>query len=162
MTYRHAMAVAIALISVSIFPFGSTAVAQTASLSSATAAFGSTVVGLTSTRVLTVSNTGTSNLVISNVSATGSFHATNCTNPTIVPQGSCTLSITFSPTAAGSATGTLTITDNATNNPQTVSLSGTGLLGVSLTATTLQYSSEGSEAPVQPRPPPCSIMRLRH
>src|ERR1019366_2968110 len=39
---------------------------------------------------------------------------------------SCTINLTFTPPAVGTVTGTLSITDNASGNPQTVSLSGTG------------------------------------
>ncbi len=34
--------------------------------------------------------------------------------------------MTFTPTATGSATGTLTVTDSANNSPQTVSIEGDG------------------------------------
>jgi len=40
--------------------------------------------------------------------------------------GSCIISAAFTPTAAGSYSATLTISDNAANSPQTISLSGTG------------------------------------
>jgi hypothetical protein len=43
--------------------------------------------------------------------------------------GSCTINVTFTPSAGGPLTGNLTITDNSNNttgNTQTVSLSGTG------------------------------------
>jgi hypothetical protein len=47
--------------------------------------------------------------------------------PASLPAGlSCTISVTFTPSAAGKQTGTLTITDNAHGSAQTVSLSGTG------------------------------------
>src|SRR5258708_16556784 len=39
---------------------------------------------------------------------------------------SCTISVKFTPTAAGTRTGTLTLTDNASNSPQTISLTGIG------------------------------------
>jgi len=141
---RRAMKVAITLISLSLCSLWSTtAVAQTVKLSATTVTFGNVVVGLTSTHGLTVTNTGTSNLVISSVSATGSFQSNNCSNPTVPPNGTCTLSITFAPTTSGSSTGTLSINDNASNSPQTVSLSGTGVLGVSLNSTTLQFPTQG-------------------
>jgi hypothetical protein len=38
----------------------------------------------------------------------------------------CPIVVTFTPLAAGARTATITITDNASNSPQTVSLSGTG------------------------------------
>ncbi len=39
---------------------------------------------------------------------------------------SCTIAVTFTPSAATTQTGTLTITDNAEHSPQAVGLSGTG------------------------------------
>jgi hypothetical protein len=56
----------------------------------------------------------------------GVFMASNgC--PASLPTGlSCTIAVTFTPSAAGAQTGTLTITDNANHAPQRVSLSGTG------------------------------------
>jgi hypothetical protein len=38
----------------------------------------------------------------------------------------CTLSVTFTPTATGARTGTITVTDNANGSPRTVPLTGTG------------------------------------
>jgi len=38
---------------------------------------------------------------------------------------SCVINVTFTPTATGTFTGTLKITDNAENSPQTITLSGT-------------------------------------
>jgi hypothetical protein len=64
------------------------------------------------------------------ISDPGVFAQTN--NCPIWPAGSlaagasCTISVTFTPSAAGRQTATLTITDNARHSPQTVRLSGTG------------------------------------
>jgi hypothetical protein len=41
------------------------------------------------------------------------------------------VSVTFTPTALGLQTGTLSFTDNAGTNPQTVALSGTGIVTAS-------------------------------
>jgi hypothetical protein len=43
-----------------------------------------------------------------------------------VPGTNCAIGVFFDPTVSGARIGTLTVTDNATNNPQTVSLNGTG------------------------------------
>jgi hypothetical protein len=40
----------------------------------------------------------------------------------------CTISVTFTPVAAGTRTGTLSISDSATGSPRTSALSGTGLV----------------------------------
>ena len=64
------------------------------------------------------------------ISDPGVFAQTN--NCPIWPAGSlaagasCTISVTFTPSAATKQTGTLTITDNANTGIQTVPLSGTG------------------------------------
>ena len=45
---------------------------------------------------------------------------------TLVPGTSCIVNVTFTPTVAGTRTGTLTINHSAVTSPQTVPLSGTG------------------------------------
>jgi hypothetical protein len=44
----------------------------------------------------------------------------------LAPAASCAINVTFTPTAAGSRTGLLTITDNAASSPQVVNLGGGG------------------------------------
>jgi len=65
-------------------------------------------------------------VLIEAISDPGIFTETNgC--PASLPAGSsCTIAVTFTPSAATEQTGTLTITDNANGNSQTVALSGTG------------------------------------
>jgi hypothetical protein len=82
---------------------------------------------------VTVSNTGTSALTITNIGTTGDFALvalttkTACKLNTPVAAGkSCIVKVTFTPTQTGLRTGTLSFTDNAPGSPQTVSLSGTG------------------------------------
>lgn len=52
----------------------------------------------------------------------------------IAANASCTISIVFSPQAAGVRTTTLTITDNATNSPQSLTISGTAVPTATITA----------------------------
>jgi uncharacterized repeat protein (TIGR03803 family) len=60
-------------------------------------------------------------------STTGPFavSATTCAT-TLTSNKTCTFSVTFTPTAEGKATGTLSVSDSANNSPQIVNLSGTG------------------------------------
>ena len=54
----------------------------------------------------------------------------------------CTVIVTFTPTVLGLQTGTLSITDNAANTPQTVPLSGTGVAPATLTPTSATYPAQ--------------------
>lgn len=85
--------------------------------------------------VLTVSNTGTANLVLSSLTLGGSFPADytlggTCTaGGTVAPGGNCTVSVTFTPGAVGARGATLTLAhnDSTVNGGSTVvTLSGTG------------------------------------
>jgi parallel beta-helix repeat protein len=89
--------------------------------------FAGTVVGSTSaTQTVTITNTGTTAATVSGVSVTGAFSETNnCAS--IAVNGSCTATVSFTPTAGGTNTGTLTVTSNANNSPTTVSLTGNGI-----------------------------------
>ena len=62
----------------------------------------------------------------------------------MAPAGSCQLSLTFDPSAVGSRTATLSITDNAGNSPQTVALTGTGSSAPTPTVFTTYLGTYGS------------------
>jgi hypothetical protein len=86
-------------------------------------------VGLTTLpQALTLTNNGGLTLNIASIAASPGFTiATNTCSATLAPAAICTLSVVFTPTAAGPATGTLTLTDNATPATQAVTLTGTGI-----------------------------------
>ena len=98
------------------------------------------------TQTVQVSNSGTSAASVSNVAATGDFSQTNnCTS--IAVGGSCTVTVTFEPTAGGSRTGTLTVTSNANNSPTTVGLSGSGIDGTTNLAAGQPTSASSVNSP---------------
>jgi Beta-propeller repeat/Abnormal spindle-like microcephaly-assoc'd, ASPM-SPD-2-Hydin len=76
---------------------------------------------------ITLGSIGTAPLSITKIGTSGDFAETNNCAPTLAPSASCVINVSFSPTAAGTRTGALTITDNAPGNPQTVTLTGAGL-----------------------------------
>jgi hypothetical protein len=81
-------------------------------------------------QTVTLTNSGGGTLNVSAVSTSGAFAETdNCVGAALLPGESCSIQVSFLPTAIGATTGTLTVTDNATGNPQSVSLSGTGDYG---------------------------------
>lgn len=89
--------------------------------------FSSQPVGTTSSaQTVTVTNSGTANLTITSIAATGAFRETNTCPASLAPQANCVISVVFAPTGVGTASGSLTITDNAPDSPQTVSLGGSG------------------------------------
>jgi phospholipase C len=92
--------------------------------------FGNEIVNQTSAaKTATLTNNQSVPLIISSISASVDFAPTsNCPlAPSSLPAGSsCTVSVTFTPPALGIQNGTLTISDNAGNTPQTVQLSGIG------------------------------------
>jgi hypothetical protein len=94
-------------------------------LSPTSLAFPSQALNTTSAaQTVTLTDTGALNLQVSQVQVTGPFAETN-TCGTLVPVNiSCKISVTFTPTAAGAATGSLIFTDSAADSPQTVALSG--------------------------------------
>jgi len=104
-----------------------TGVAPGASLSATTLSFPAQPVSIASSPLsVTLNNTGNGALTPLLINITGDFALTNTCAGTVAAGASCTISVTFTPTTTGSRTGTLTLTDNAGNSPQTVALSGTG------------------------------------
>ncbi len=83
--------------------------------------FGPELVGDTETMNLVIYNVGTANLTIfSAVTAGNGFSAPPLTNVTVPPDGSTTMAITFSPTAAQNYTGTVTITSDDPDEPTVI------------------------------------------
>src|SRR4030088_2324361 len=89
-------------------------------------------------------NTGSVQGIVSSVQTTGDFQlqTNHCMNG-VKPGTHCDVYVTFSPTASGTRTGTLSYNDNAQGSPQTVSLSGVGTL-TRPTTTTLSSSPNPS------------------
>jgi hypothetical protein len=92
--------------------------------------FASQAEGTTSpARQATLTNTGSGPLVITSIATTGDFAQTNNCGSTVNPGASCTLSVTFTPTATGTRSGSIAITDDAAGSPHQLLLTGTGFLG---------------------------------
>ena len=111
---------------------GAAPAAPQAALTPATTNFGNVTTGTTSaSQTFALANAGNAALAISSVSLGGANAsvfaiASNTCGTSLAASSSCTISITFTPTAVGSATATLSVADNASGSPQTSSLTGTG------------------------------------
>ena len=89
--------------------------------------FASQKVGTTSAaQVVTVSNPGPTALKIVSITLAGDFVETNNCPARLAAGGNCTINVSFSPTATGRRTGTLSIKDGALTSVQQIALSGTG------------------------------------
>jgi hypothetical protein len=123
----------------------------TAAFSPAGLTFTSEYVGMKSaTQMIQLVNNGTASLDITNISIggadSGDFAETNnC--PASLPAGSsCTIDVTFTPSAAGERTATIIATDNASGSPQAANLSGMGLApaaAVTLSPASLAFPATG-------------------
>src|SRR6266702_600354 len=91
--------------------------------------FGNTLVGSSTSQAVTLTNSGTSSVNISQVSAAGAgFVVTGFSGgATLAPGQSLPLSVSFSPAATGAVAGSISVVSNAANSPPTISLSGTGV-----------------------------------
>lgn len=112
-------------------------------VSSSTLNLPSAAVGNTSAvRTVTLTNQENIPLNFTSIAASGAFAvATNSCGASVAAGATCAIGVTFSPSALGAVAGTLTITDNATNSPQTVGLAGTGIAQVTLSTGSLTYPS---------------------
>src|SRR6266545_4424507 len=134
------------------FGSGATSPAPTVALSPATLSFAGQRVG-------TASGAKTTTLTISSIGVTGAdsgdySQVNTCplSPSTLVAGATCTISVTFAPTATGARSASVTLTDDAVSSPQNVSLSGTGTApAASLAPSSLTFASQivGTTSPAQ-------------
>jgi uncharacterized repeat protein (TIGR01451 family) len=101
------------------------------SLSTTSLNFNDQVMTITSSpQMVTLTNSGTGPLNITAVAPNGDYAQTNtCLSASpLSPQGTCTITVTFTPTALGTRPGSIAITDSAANSPQSISLTGVGTM----------------------------------
>jgi FG-GAP-like repeat/Abnormal spindle-like microcephaly-assoc'd, ASPM-SPD-2-Hydin len=108
-----------------------------ATLAPGAVSFGNQALGVASSpQPVTLTNTGNASLTIDSITITGpqssEFAETNTCGTSIAAGAKCTISTTFTPTASGSRSATLNVTDNAGDSPQTAALTGTGISSLKL------------------------------
>jgi hypothetical protein len=98
--------------------------------------FGNVNMSSATSQNVTLTNGGNSSVTISNVSISGAgYGASGVPAGLILSAGqTATLDVTFDPSATGSMTGSVTVTSNATNSPDKITLSGTGVAAVAHSA----------------------------
>lgn len=111
--------------------------------------FGNRASGTSFTKKATLTNHG-GTVSIASIGITGSnpgdFAETNTCGSTLAVSKSCTVSVTFTPGSLGARSASLVIADGATNSPQQVALTGTGIVQVSVTpaAVTFPWTTLGT------------------
>ena len=114
--------------------------------------FGSLAIGSTSDPMtVTVTNSTPSivNIASVTISEAGSsvdFHQTSTTCASTLAVGaSCTVQVTFQPTAAGPLSASVEVTDDAAGSPQSATLSGTGTAApvATFSVTSLTFAAQG-------------------
>jgi hypothetical protein len=106
--------------------------APAATLSPTTLSFGSVNVGQTSAQTATLTNTGSLALDITSIQVSGTnapdfTESDNCaSSPQLLPNRSCTITVTYHPSVTGPGSAAVLVTDNASGSPQQISLSGNG------------------------------------
>jgi hypothetical protein len=105
--------------------------------------FAAQSIGVTSPQqTVTITNTNdTAAVAISGITATGDFNQTNNCPASLSAGATCTLIVTFHPTAAGIRKGTIAVTDNAPGSPQVINLTGS-TSSVTLSASSLTYGTQ--------------------
>ncbi|WP_052362121.1 choice-of-anchor D domain-containing protein [Geminisphaera colitermitum] len=109
--------------------FASTAVAIAASAISLSGdlSFGNVIVDQTTTRTLTIRNTGSTSLAIYSITYPNGCFSGDWSSGTIAAGGTRNVTITFTPTAAQSYGGNITIVSNAASGTNTQEVSGSGI-----------------------------------
>jgi hypothetical protein len=118
--------------------------ADSLTLSSPSLNFTPQLVGTaTGTQVLTLSNVSSSILAFNSIAITGTnaadFNQTNTCGSGLAAGANCTVTVKFTPGQLGTRSASITISDDTTGSPQSVSLNGVGL--VSGTNATLSANS---------------------
>jgi hypothetical protein len=118
---------------------------RTISLSTSSLNFGNEVVGGSIPLGVAVKNTGNSSLTISQVAITGAGFGINggFIGATIAAGQTAEMTVVFAPKVTGSVTGKVTITSTATNSPNSVSVTGTGISSTSHSVT-LNWTASSS------------------
>jgi len=129
---------------------GVAAAAPGVNLTPTSLTFASQALGSTSlAQNINLTNSGEANLSITGITVTGAnpgdYAQTNNCPATLIPDFSCNIAVTFKPLATGTRTASISIADNVSPSPQTVTLTGTGAPGttplVTFTPPSLTFSN---------------------
>jgi hypothetical protein len=109
--------------------------------------FGTQLTGTSShAQAVTLTNTGALAVSVNSIATSGQvaeFAQTHTCGSTLAPSASCSISVIFAPTSIGPHSASLMITDDAVGSPQSIALSGVGVVpgaNATLGRSTLNFS----------------------
>jgi trimeric autotransporter adhesin len=125
-----------------------TATPTTSMAVTAALAYGNVAVGQPVTKNLTVNNTGATHpLIVGSVTSSDPEYSAGGSGTcgaipiTLAPKTTCTMGVAFTPSGVGAHAASLTLSDNATTSPQHVTLTGTGVAGLTTSKTSLVFGN---------------------
>jgi len=113
-------------------------------LSTSLLIFDKQTVGTTSAaQTVTLSNSGATAVSITSITANGDYAQTNTCNNSVAASSNCAIRVTFTPTAIGTRTGSISIVSSDSSTPLTVNLTGTGVVvTLSLSPASLTFNDQ--------------------
>ncbi len=109
-------------------PLSGTGIQSHLQITPSALSFGSIAIGASANQTLTLANTGTAVVTNLVLTITGDYAITTpCLTTTLAPGSTCTITITFAPTALGADNSTLTLGNSDANSPTVIPLTGTGV-----------------------------------
>lgn len=119
---------------------------QTLTFSTTNIGFGSVNTGSSATQPVTVTNTGNANVTVSQITAGGTgFSLSGASTPITLSAGQSTsFNVVFSPTSAGTDSGSVTVASTANGSPARIALSGTGVQASTSYSVTLNWAASTS------------------
>ena len=139
------------------------------STSDSSLSFGSVPVNGTATQTETLTNSGGTNVTITQAKVSGTgFSVTGLTLPmTLKPGQSFTFGAAFNPTSGGNATGSIAVVSDASNSTLTITLAGTATVAgqLAVSPASLSFGSVSGWTKQEPdrhrSPPPARASRSR-
>jgi hypothetical protein len=123
--------------------------------SPASLSFGNVVVNTSSSKTVTIKNVSSATVNMNSVTGSGYYVAApSGTTPcggALVAGKQCTVTVTFTPLATGTSLDGVTVIDNSGVSPQVLNASGSGVLAVTLSPSTIAFGTVavGSTSAVQ-------------
>ena len=110
--------------------------------------FGNATTGTTASQTLTLTNTGSAAVMISQATITGAGFSVvgGMSSISIAAGQNHAFQVQFAPQVSGNVTGSLVVASDAANSPLAVSLSGTGMTGLSITTQPVSQTVTAGQA----------------